>query len=111
MRTLYLLRHAKALDPAASTEAGLADVDRPLTERGRRDTTNLADHLRLSGCRPGLVLCSPALRTRQTLDGVAPGLGLQAKVEVDERLYGASAQSLWQRVRQIADHTAEVMLV
>ena len=74
-------------DPAADP-ALLADIDRPLTERGRRDAADLAEHLRLSGCRPQLVLCSPALRTRQTLDLVAPGLGLQARVQVDERIYG-----------------------
>jgi phosphohistidine phosphatase len=111
MRTLYLLRHAKALawdDPSA---AELADLDRPLTDRGRRDAAALAEHLRLSGCRPKLVACSPALRTRQTLDLVASGLGLQARTEVDERLYAASMQALWQRVHELPDNADEAMLV
>ena len=47
MRTLYLLRHAKAADPATFT--GRADIDRPLTERGRRDAAALGEHLRLLG--------------------------------------------------------------
>jgi phosphohistidine phosphatase len=107
MRTLYLLRHAKASwsDPAQ------ADIDRPLTERGRRDAANLGEHLRLSGCRPQVVVCSPALRTRQTLDLIATGLGLQARAEVDERLYGASAQALWQRVHELPDTVTEALLV
>jgi phosphohistidine phosphatase len=111
MRTLYLLRHAKALawdDPSA---AELADFDRPLTDRGRRDAAALAEHLRLSGCRPKLIACSPALRTRQTLDLVASGLGLQARTEVDERLYAASMQALWQRVHELPDGADEAMLV
>jgi phosphohistidine phosphatase len=111
MRTLYLLRHAKALaweDPSA---VDLADIDRPLTPSGRRAATALAEHLRLSGCRPGLVLCSPALRTRQTLDLVASGLGLQARVQVDDSIYGARAGLLWHRVRALPDPVDEVLIV
>jgi len=111
MRTLYLLRHAKAApwdDPSAPE---LADIDRPLTAAGRRAATALGEHLRWSGCRPGLVVCSPALRTRQTLDLVASGLGLQARVQVDDSLYGASAAVLWHRVRAVPDTAEEVLIV
>ena len=111
MRTLHLLRHAKALawdDPQARD---LADIDRPLTPGGRRAAAALAEHLRLSGCRPQLVVCSPALRTRQTLDLVASGLGLQARVRVDEAIYGAGAGSLWQSVRALPDEADEVLII
>ncbi len=107
MRTLHLLRHAKAswADPER------ADIDRPLTDRSRRDAAALGEYLRGRGDRPQLVICSPALRTRETLDLVAPGLGLQARVEVDGRLYAASAQALWQRVRELPDTVDEALLV
>jgi phosphohistidine phosphatase len=111
MRTLYLLRHAKAVEPGSAATMGISDLDRPLTARGRRDAANLADHLRLSGCRPQLVLCSPALRTRQTLDLVATGLGLQARAQVDERVYGASVGELWRVARDLRDEVSEAMIV
>jgi phosphohistidine phosphatase len=111
MRTLYLLRHAKAVEPGSAATMGLSDLERPLTTRGRRDATSLADHLRLSGCRPQLVLCSPALRTRQTLDLVAPGLGLQARVQVEERVYAAADDELWRLARDLRDDVTEAMIV
>lgn len=107
MRTLYLLRHAKS----SWDNPGVADLDRPLTDRGRTAAGQMAEHLRISGCRPALVVCSPALRTRQTLDLVAPGLGLQARVQVDESMYGASASQVWRRVRELPDSADEVLFV
>jgi phosphohistidine phosphatase len=107
MRTLYLLRHAKA----SLDDPERADIDRPLTDRGRRDAANLGEHLRISGCRPALILCSPSLRTRQTLDLVASGLGLQAKVQVDDSIYAATAKTLWQRVRELPDPVNEALII
>ena len=111
MRTLYLLRHAKAVEPGSAATMGISDVDRPLTTRGRRDAANLGDRLRLSGCRPQLILCSPALRTRQTLDLVAPGLGLQARAQVDDQVYAASVSELWRLTRELNDEVSEAMIV
>jgi phosphohistidine phosphatase len=111
MRTLYLLRHAKAVEPGSAATMGLSDLERPLTARGRRDAANLADQLRLSGCRPHVVLCSPALRTRQTLDLVASGLGLQARTQVDDHVYAATVGELWRLTRELSDEASEAMIV
>ena len=51
----------------------------------------MAAHLESEGIRPALVLCSPARRTRQTLDALQPALGGGAKVRVEPALYGATA--------------------
>ncbi|MCD0450605.1 histidine phosphatase family protein [Actinocorallia sp. API 0066] len=64
-KRLLVLRHAKA-----EAGFGLADHERPLAERGLRDTAEMGAHLRAEGLRPDLVLCSTALRTRQTLEGL-----------------------------------------
>ncbi|MEV0660188.1 SixA phosphatase family protein [Actinomadura luteofluorescens] len=66
MPTLIVLRHAKA-------EAGLGipDIDRKLTDRGRRDANAAGDWLRANGLVPERVLCSPAARTRETLARLA----------------------------------------
>jgi len=65
-RTLVLLRHAKADRPN-----GVADVDRPLTERGHADAAAAGAWLVKHGYIPDLVLCSPSRRTRQTWHSVA----------------------------------------
>ncbi|MEV4131015.1 histidine phosphatase family protein [Dactylosporangium sp. NPDC049742] len=65
-RTLILLRHAKAVDP----DPYPTDLERPLSPRGRRDAAAAGDWLRDQGLRPDLVVCSTAVRTRETLDGL-----------------------------------------
>ena len=71
MRRLILLRHAKS----SWDYADLADVDRPLSERGRTAARAMGSYLRAHPIRPDLVLCSPAARTRETLALVTPSLG------------------------------------
>jgi Phosphohistidine phosphatase SixA len=61
MPTLVVLRHAKAVHTL-----GLADLDRTLTDRGRRDAAAAGAWLRAQGLLPAQVLCSPAQRTRET---------------------------------------------
>ena len=66
---LILLRHAKA--QKASWD--VPDRDRPLQERGHRQTIQLANNLpgplAMDSKVPWAIWCSPALRTRQTLEG------------------------------------------
>jgi phosphohistidine phosphatase len=105
-RTLVLLRHAKSAWPD-----GVADEDRPLADRGRRDAPAagwwLAQH------RPDidLVVCSPALRTRQTWALVAAELVGTPVFRVDSRCYEASARGLLSVVRELPDDVATVLLV
>lgn len=65
-RTLILLRHAKSVDP----DPYPTDLERPLSPRGRRDAAAAGDWLRDQGLVPDLVICSPAVRTRETLQGL-----------------------------------------
>lgn len=104
--TLYLLRHAKS----SWADATLADTERPLAKRGRRDAKLIAKHLRGLGSDLELVLCSSAVRTRETLELVQPAVGT-ATVMVEERLYAASSNELLARVRLVPDSVASVMLI
>jgi phosphohistidine phosphatase len=89
VKTLYLLRHLKS----SWDEPGLADFDRPLAPRGRKAGKAMARHLRETAVAPEVVLCSPAVRTRETLDAVREALGTP-EVRFDDRLYGASEETL-----------------
>ena len=106
MKRLQLLRHAKSSwdDPA------LADHDRPLAPRGRKAVRRLARWAEEHELRPDLVLCSPALRATQTLEGVAASLG-SPEVVVDDRLYHAWAEDLLECVRLLPDAIGEAMLI
>jgi phosphohistidine phosphatase len=82
MKHLLLLRHAKTV-PA---ERGMADRDRPLTQRGHRDARLMGTAIAEIGV-PDLILCSPARRTRETLAGIVETLAAEPKVLMIDRLY------------------------
>ncbi|TCZ82021.1 histidine phosphatase family protein [Lysobacter sp. N42] len=77
MRQLILLRHAHAESPAP----GQADADRALSAEGQAAAEAVGRWLLEQGLSPDCVLCSPARRTRQTLEAVLGVIGY-----VDQRL-------------------------
>ncbi|MDH3298904.1 MAG: histidine phosphatase family protein [Acidimicrobiia bacterium] len=106
-RLVYLFRHAKS----SWSDPDLADFDRPLAPRGERACQTMARYFRRADIHPGLVYCSPALRTRQTLEGVRPGLGEDLEVRYDHGLYHAGPQTMLSRLRRTPDDVRKVMLI
>ncbi len=113
MRTVTLLRHAKsswAATPAGS--APPADKARPLAPRGLRDAPRMAAWMAAHGIRPELVLCSTAVRARQTLELVQDAvLAAEGTVTFRDELYLAEAEDLIEIVRNLAEGVHHVMLV
>ena len=107
MKLLYLLRHAKS----SWAQTGLDDRDRPLAPRGRRSARRMARFLADQRVSPALVLCSPALRARETLELVRPGLPEAVRVLVEEGLYGADVRALLRRLRRLPETASTVMVV
>jgi phosphohistidine phosphatase len=104
---LYLLRHAKAV-PA---DDGAADRERPLEPRGRRAAQAMGTWIGEHHLVPDLVLCSPSLRTRQTLDIITPGFDRPPKIVLEEAFYLASADRLLARLRRVPASLDSVLLV
>ncbi len=91
MKRLLLLRHAKAV-PA---EEPLADIGRPLAERGERDARRIAQRLRHHQAPPALTLTSSATRTLQTAQLVAQTLDQpRDSLVIERRLYLAEPAAL-----------------
>jgi phosphohistidine phosphatase len=105
---LYLLRHAKA-EPAG--ESAERDRDRPLEAKGRRGAQAVAAWIAERRLAPQLVLCSPSLRTRQTLDIVAPAFAAPPEILVEDGLYLAGARQILARLRKIPAEIASVLVV
>ena len=102
-RRLLLIRHAKS----SWDDASLSDRERPLAGRGRKAAERMGAHLRSEGLRPDVVLSSPSMRTRETLELLEfPG----AEVTYLDELYGASAGDLLASAREVRDD-AEVVAV
>jgi phosphohistidine phosphatase len=106
MRTLHLLRHAKS----SWDDDSLADHERPLSPRGVRDAKRIGKHLGTLPAPPDLVLCSSAVRTRQTLDLIRSSLG-DATVHVEEGLYGASVGELLERLRGLPEAARSALVI
>ncbi len=108
MKTLLLLRHAKS----AWSDARLADHDRPLNRRGERSARAMADHVAADLPRPDLILCSTALRTRQTLAALVKRLGTPTPpISLDRGLYLASETTLLDHLQSVADEISTVLLI
>jgi len=107
MKTLYLVRHAKASrdDPA------LADRDRPLHDRGLNDAPAMARRVAKQRVKPALLMSSPALRALTTAQLFADELGHSRRaIVIDERIYAATVDVLLALIHELDDDHDGVML-
>jgi phosphohistidine phosphatase len=109
MKQLFLLRHAKA----AKADGYADDRDRPLDPQGVRDIIALAPRLHLlPEFRPERVLCSPSVRTRQTLTHLAADSTVsEAETLFDPALYLALAAQLFLLVQTQPDSLSSLLIV
>lgn len=61
LRKLFIIRHGKS-----SWESVVDDIDRPLTERGVKNSYEMATRLQNAGLIPELIYTSPASRAQHT---------------------------------------------
>lgn len=99
MRELILLRHAHAEPP----QPGQSDFDRPLSSEGLAEASAVADWLHGRHMAPDRVLCSPARRTRETLDAVIEAVG-----SLDTRLEPAIYEAMPGTLAALVDAHREV---
>jgi phosphohistidine phosphatase len=104
---LYLVRHAKAIPQDGETR----DRDRALENSGRKAASNLARWIATHGVLPDLVLCSPSLRTRQTLEILAEGFASKPHISFEDELYLAEFEGLLVRIRSISADVEHLMIV
>jgi phosphohistidine phosphatase len=110
-RRLLLLRHAKSDWPE-----GVADHDRPLAKRGRRDAPVVGGWLGASGYAPDAVVCSTAQRARQTWELASEGLvaavpGAAPLMTYEPRVYDATVLGLLMLVREFPPSWLTVLIV
>lgn len=106
VKRLVVLRHSKAAWPE-----GVPDVDRPLAERGHADAPEAGKWLLTHRVVPDFILCSVALRTRQTCTWVCGELGdLAPTPKLETGLYAASAGRILAVINHVPD-TVRTLLV
>ena len=108
MRRLSLLRHGKS----SWDNPGLADHDRPLNSRGKRDAPAMGKLLHTRGFRPQLIISSTANRARTTAALVAAELGIDTnQIRETEALYLASPAEMLAVADQLAGDKRDILLV
>ncbi|GLQ05102.1 SixA phosphatase family protein [Sneathiella chinensis] len=108
MPRLTLLRHAKS----SWEDLSLGDIDRPLAPRGKRDAVTMGKFLLQQELAPELVICSPALRTRETLARLHPFMPKDVEVRFDKMVYSAGMGSgLITLAKGLEDAVRHVMII
>ena len=107
MRTFYLLRNAKS----SWKDDSLADFERPLKGRGREAAEAMGRFLASKKVHLSLLISSPSIRTRQTVDIVQKHAKLGVEPQFDQRIYEASLATLVQVVSEIPDDQKTAMIV
>jgi phosphohistidine phosphatase len=107
VKTILLLRHAKS----AWNNAALSDHDRPLNRRGERTARAMADLLVAKCPRPDQILCSTAIRARQTLAPLVAHWTPAPPISLEKGLYLASEDLLLARLRVLPGNVLTALLI
>lgn len=108
MRRVFLLRHARSRrdDPT------LADFDRPLEDNGRDDAALIGAFMKEQGVEPDCALCSPSVRTRQTLQLIEEKLDACPRYTFfPDDLYDTPAAALLAEIKAESDSCRNVLLI
>jgi phosphohistidine phosphatase len=101
------MRHAKS----TWKETDLADHDRPLNKRGRRDAPAVGALLRREDLLPDLILCSTATRARETAKALVETSGYGGEIKYKRSLYAAPPDAVLRALRGLADKHGRVMVI
>ena len=107
MKTLLIMRHAKS----SWNYPELADYDRPLNARGKRDAPRMGQYLRQEELIPDRILTSSAKRARKTANKVAKSCGYTGKVKKLDALYDTVPGVYFEILQALPDTYERVMVV
>lgn len=108
MLTLMLLRHAKS----SWSDPGQADIERPLNDRGKRAARAMGRLMAVNDLEPQLVLCSPAVRAKETWNLVAGALKTSPALLIEQYIYDfGDGEALMDCLRHKAGVAQSVLLV
>tara|TARA_S200000501_G_scaffold9763_1_gene8778 strand:- start:7066 stop:7506 length:441 start_codon:yes stop_codon:yes gene_type:complete len=99
------MRHAHS----SRDDPNLADHERPLDERGLRDTPRVAKEILMRGWKPDHISVSSSLRTIQTLENLGPELSEIPK-SIEDGLYLASLEALLSVAGSIPENKTQMII-
>ncbi len=106
-RRLIVMRHAQARQP----EPGQTDHQRPLSDLGHRQASEIAQRLSELGWTPDLVVSSDAERTRQTWEAMKPNFDPSPEAIWRDDLYLAGVDAAMGVLTALDDHIGSVLIL
>tara|TARA_B100000927_G_scaffold137156_1_gene110721 strand:+ start:76 stop:570 length:495 start_codon:yes stop_codon:yes gene_type:complete len=108
MKQIYVLRHAKS----SWDNSNLTDFERPLSKRGIRDANKLSIFLKNMDLMIDIVLCSTAVRAKDTFDLTACGFNFEIdKANYTDKLYFGDVSSIIMRLKEIDNSLKNILIV
>ncbi len=106
MLRLLLLRHAHS-----DSVPGIADLQRPLTERGCSEAERVAQYLVSEQLRPDLAIVSSATRTQETWGYIDRAFDSRVEKITEKRIYEASYKDIVHVIRHIETGSRTALVV
>ena len=108
MKQLLLCRHAKS----SWKNLELADIDRSLNRRGKKNASVMGERLAARGMIPELILSSPAKRARKTAVRLCRGMTVPKDlIRINDAIYDTDVPGLLKVISNIDDCHDRVMLI
>ena len=107
MKTIYLVRHAKAEEKTIPGK----DFDRALTSKGISDSIMMGKRLASMHIQPGIIVSSPAQRALQTAKIVKENINHSGELILNENIYYSKAEKLIEIIKNTEENIQSIMLV
>ena len=107
MKTLLILRHAKAVPK----DPNLSDHDRPLDELGKDDALHMGKLMKDKDIIPSSIISSSALRAKTTAELVAKGCSYQGDIVLNPSLYEAKSKDYLGLLETLSDRYNSILIV
>ena len=107
MKRIAILRHAKS----TSIDTASEDFERPLTERGFDAARAVGRKLRAQEQRFDLLLASPAMRVRETIEAVGEQFPYACPIRFEPQMYLADEAFLFGLLRALPETVNQPLLV
>lgn len=104
---LFLLRHAKS----SWDDHNQSDFDRPLNERGKKAAPLIGSIIKERSVSPEKILCSPAKRTRETLELLLETSKLDCPIDYIDGIYEASVGELRKILKKVNDDHSSILMI
>lgn len=107
MKTLLLMRHAKS----SWKDDKLADHERPLKKRGKKDAKLIAKEIKKNNFVPDQILSSSATRAKETVEILTDALDYKGKTHFVDELYMGEPQDFINALKEVNNKHKTVLIV